>query len=142
MTKPVPSLAITCLFGLLTGVAPLGAFAHDTAAPSNALAEHEALILAQIPAPDIAPLPPIYDSPDERSSFADRVKDSILAARVRSAFSAHPELDDANIDVDTEGGIVMLSGNAVSEAAKAHAIAVASDIDGVKAVNGEHISVE
>ena len=142
MTKSVPSLPITCLLGLLTGLAPLTVSAHDAATQSNAPAGHEPLILAQIPAPDITPLPPIYDPADERPSLTDRVNDTFLAARVRSALSSHPELNDADIDVDTEDGIVTLTGNARSEAAKARAVDVAGDVDGVKAVYGEYIRVE
>lgn len=142
MTKSAPSLPITCLLGLLAGMTPLAASAHDAEAAWPAPAGDAALILAQIPAPDITPLPPSYDPPDERPSLADRVSDAILAARIRSAFSTHPELNDSDIGVNTEDGIVTLTGSAVSESAKARAIDVAGGVEGAREVNGENITVE
>jgi hypothetical protein len=63
--------------------------------------------------------------------------DASITREVSSAIAADKELRRLKIDVDTENGIVTLSGPAPTASAKAHADEVARTVPGVVSVNNQ-----
>jgi hyperosmotically inducible protein len=62
------------------------------------------------------------------------IKDGWITFKVHSLFVPEDVLEGSNIDVDTEKGVVTLSGTVPSAAAKTRAVAIAKATDGVKGV--------
>lgn len=65
------------------------------------------------------------------------ISDRSITAGVNAALAADKELHPLKIDVDTENGIVTLSGLAPTVSAKAHADEVARTVQGVVSVNNQ-----
>ncbi len=63
------------------------------------------------------------------------VKDSWITFKIHSQFLPEDALDGSDIDVDTTGGAVTLTGTVATEMGRARAVAIAKATDGVKAVN-------
>ena len=63
--------------------------------------------------------------------------DASITAHVNAAFAGDKELRPLKIDVDTQNGIVTLSGLAPTASAKAHADEVAHTVAGVVSVNNQ-----
>ena len=63
------------------------------------------------------------------------VDDAAITAAVKSKLLVADDLKAMEINVDTVGGEVTLSGTAPSDAARTHAEAIASEVDGVKEVH-------
>lgn len=76
------------------------------------------------------------DADDDRD-FGDRMDDAALTAEVKTRLMVDEHAEALNTNVDTEGGVVTLSGIATSEEAKAAAEKIASEVDGVSSVNNE-----
>jgi len=68
------------------------------------------------------------------SAAQQPVKDGWITMKIHSMFIPEDALDGSHIDVDTDSGIVTLSGTVASEAGRARALAVAKSTDGVKSV--------
>jgi hyperosmotically inducible protein len=62
---------------------------------------------------------------------ADQVSDATITAEVKSALAADPKLSAMKIDVDTDKGVVTLTGPAPDEQSKARATQIASASKGV-----------
>ena len=69
------------------------------------------------------------------------VDDAWITTKVKSALLADPQTQGLKIDVDTEQGVVSLSGEIESAAEQKHAVEVAGGIDGVKAVDDTQLVV-
>jgi hypothetical protein len=63
-----------------------------------------------------------------------KVSDATITAEVKSALAADPQLASLKIDVDTDNGVVTLSGPAPSEEAKSRATQIAAGPKGVMRV--------
>lgn len=74
-------------------------------------------------------------------SAGDKVKDASITAAVNAQLAADPKLSTLQIDVDTVGGKVMLSGTAPDASSREHAATLASRVDGVVGVDNR-LSVE
>ena len=68
---------------------------------------------------------------------ADRVDDASITRKVTAAIAADQQLRAVHVDVDTQNGIVTLSGPAPTATAKEHAGEVARAIHGVISVNNQ-----
>jgi hyperosmotically inducible protein len=68
------------------------------------------------------------------SAAQQPVKDGWITMKIHSMFVPEDALEGSNVDVDTAGGVVTLSGTVTSEAGRARALAVAKSTDGVKSV--------
>ena len=68
------------------------------------------------------------------SKAGDVAVDSAITVKVKSALVADPDIKSLRIDVDTQDGVVTLSGTVPSAANAERAGKVAKDIDGVKSV--------
>jgi hyperosmotically inducible protein len=68
------------------------------------------------------------------ASAQQPVKDGWVTMKIHSAFVGEDALDGSSIDVDTNKGVVTLSGTVVSEAGRARAVAIAKGTDGAKNV--------
>lgn len=66
---------------------------------------------------------------------ATQMDDGWITTKVKSQFVGVDVLAGSDIDVDTSRGVVTLTGHVASEAAKARALALAREVDGVKRVN-------
>jgi hyperosmotically inducible periplasmic protein len=54
--------------------------------------------------------------------------------KIHSQFVPEDALEDRDIDIDTNAGVVTLSGTVASESGRARALAIAKTTDGVKSV--------
>jgi hyperosmotically inducible protein len=62
------------------------------------------------------------------------ITDGWITMKIHSQFVPDDQLEGSNIDVDTDHGVVALSGTVPSEASRARAVAIAKATDGVKSV--------
>jgi hyperosmotically inducible protein len=67
-------------------------------------------------------------------STGNAIKDSWITMKVHSQFVPEDALEDSDIDVDTNAGVVTLTGVVASAAGKTRAVAIAKATDGVKNV--------
>lgn len=74
---------------------------------------------------------------DNGRDFSERVEDATLTAEVKTMLLANSETSGLQINVDTTGSEVTLSGRIDSSAEKDLAGEIASQVDGVKGVNNE-----
>jgi hyperosmotically inducible periplasmic protein len=65
------------------------------------------------------------------------VNDGWITTKVKSSFVGVDALEGSDIDVDTNGHVVTLRGTVPSEAARARAISLAKQVDGVKSVKDD-----
>jgi osmotically-inducible protein OsmY len=65
------------------------------------------------------------------------VSDGWITTKVKSSFVGVDALEGSDIDVDTNGHVVTLRGTVPSEAARARAISLAKQVDGVKSVKDD-----
>jgi hyperosmotically inducible protein len=65
------------------------------------------------------------------------VNDGWITTKVKSSFVGVDALDGSDIDVDTNGHVVTLRGTVPSEAARARAISLAKQVDGVRSVKDD-----
>jgi len=68
---------------------------------------------------------------------ADRVDDAAITAKVNAGLAGDKDLSAIKIDVDTQNGVVTLSGPAPSATAKARASEIARGVKGVNSVNNQ-----
>ncbi len=67
-------------------------------------------------------------------SIGEQVSDASITSTVNAKFAADPEVNPFEIDVDTQAGVVTLSGFVETEAERAEAEDLAHDTNGVKRV--------
>lgn len=72
---------------------------------------------------------------DATASVADKAKDAAITTAVNAKLVADPSLSALKIDVDTFNGHVTLRGTAVDKIARDRASELASEVDGVVAVD-------
>jgi osmotically-inducible protein OsmY len=65
------------------------------------------------------------------------VNDGWITTKVKSSFVGVDALEGSDIDVDTNGHVVTLRGTVVSAAARARAVSLAKQVEGVKSVKDE-----
>ena len=63
------------------------------------------------------------------------VTDAWVTMKIHSQFVPEEALEDSNIDVDTNNGVVTLNGTVASAAGRTRAVAIAKATEGVKSVN-------
>jgi hypothetical protein len=68
---------------------------------------------------------------------AEKVDDGAITARINVALAADEQLSAMKIDVDTQNGVVTLSGPVPTATAKEHAGEVARSVKGVTLVNNQ-----
>ena len=69
-----------------------------------------------------------------KETIGDKIDDASITAQVRMAFLSHHSTSAFKTGVDTNNGVVTLSGKATSGAAKDMATKVANDVHGVTQV--------
>jgi hyperosmotically inducible periplasmic protein len=77
------------------------------------------------------------DSTRSMGAAAGKVDDATITANVNARLVKDKDLSGIRIDVDTQDGVVTLSGLAPSASAKEHASEVAHKVDGVHSVNNQ-----
>lgn len=123
----------------LTGTAP-------SAAARNA-AEDLARMVPEVRSVDnrINAPHPVDDMADSAQAAAAQagasVDDAWITTKVKSALLADPQTEGLEIDVDTEQGVVTLSGEIDSAAEQKQAVEIASGIDGVQAVDDTQLVI-
>ena len=70
-------------------------------------------------------------------SASDQVDDAWITSKVESKLAADPEVNNFEIDVDTQDGVVRLSGNVEQDKARQEAEKLARSTEGVKEVVNE-----
>ena len=71
------------------------------------------------------------------ASAVDKVDDAVITTKVKAAIAADKDLSAIKVDVDTQNGVVTLSGPAPTAAAKEHASEIARNVKGVNSVNNQ-----
>lgn len=69
--------------------------------------------------------------PTDERSLAERIDDTTLTAMIQSKFFVDNQVKASAIDVTAKDGVVLLQGTVPSEAARAKALAIARETDGV-----------
>lgn len=81
------------------------------------------------------------DARDAVGTAGEAVTDGWITTKVKGSFVGEDALDNSDIDVDTNDGVVTLSGTVASEAGRARALAIAKKIEGVKSVK-DNLKIE
>ncbi len=81
------------------------------------------------------------DAGQERQSVGDYVADAALTTKVKAAIMADKDLSVLDISVETNNGVVTLSGSVGTDAEADHAATVARGVEGIKQVEN-HITVD
>jgi len=68
---------------------------------------------------------------------ADKIDDAAITAKVNASLAADKDLSAIKIDVDTQNGVVTLSGPAPSATARERASEIARSVKGVNSVNNQ-----
>ena len=71
------------------------------------------------------------------AAAADKVDDATITTKVNAALAADKDLSALKIDVDTQNGVVTLSGPAPTATAKQRASEIAHNVKGVNSVNNQ-----
>lgn len=71
------------------------------------------------------------------ASASDKVDDAAITAKVNASLATDKDLSAIKIDVDTQNGVVTLSGPAPTATAKARAAEIARGVKGVNSVNNQ-----
>jgi osmotically-inducible protein OsmY len=77
----------------------------------------------------------------ERST-GQAIDDTLITTKVKASFAADPQVSALAITVETEKGVVTLSGVVESEAERQRAIQLAQGMEGVKRVNANKFLVK
>jgi hypothetical protein len=89
-----------------------------------------------------APTPaPVAPGPGMAQPGGNLATDAALAARVKAALSAEPDLRSVTVDVKSADGIITLYGTADSSAKSHQAAMVAMAVEGVRSVKNEMVVV-
>jgi hyperosmotically inducible protein len=72
-----------------------------------------------------------------KSALGDKTDDGRITGLVMSGLKADRELNPLRIDVDTQAGVVTLSGSVPTAAAKVRAAEIAHNVKDVKSVNNQ-----
>lgn len=71
------------------------------------------------------------------SSVGTAVDDSVITTKVKAALLADSEVKGTDINVETQQGVVQLSGVVDNKAQASKAVSLAKNVDGVKSVNNQ-----
>ena len=71
----------------------------------------------------------------QAAKSGNAITDGWITMKVHSQFIPEDALSDSDIDVDTNAGVVTLTGTVPTEAGRTRAVAIAKATDGVKSVN-------
>lgn len=71
------------------------------------------------------------------ASAGDKIDDALITTKVKAAIAADKDLSAIKIDVDTQNGVVTLSGPAPTATAKERASEIARNVKGVSSVNNQ-----
>ena len=79
----------------------------------------------------------VQKSRDTAGTVGETVTDGWITTKVKSSYVGEDALEGSDIDVDTNDGVVTLTGTVASQAGRARAVAIAKQIEGVKSVKDE-----
>ena len=74
------------------------------------------------------------DTKNAATKTGNAIGDKWITLKIHSQFVPEDALENSDIDVDTNRGVVMLNGTVASEAGRARAVAIAKATDGVNSV--------
>ncbi|WP_084197606.1 BON domain-containing protein [Solimonas soli] len=97
----------------------------------------KAILVAAAVGLGAAPLLSHADAQTTKSEASQYVSDSAITAKVKSALLAEKGLKSTDISVETQNGVVQLSGFVVSSAQIDQAVDVAKHVKGVKDVKND-----
>jgi hyperosmotically inducible protein len=81
--------------------------------------------------------PAVYAASDSTSSVGAVVSDSALTAKVKSRLASDNRLQGSDVNVETNHGVVTLTGSARNSSAKDAAEDLARDVPGVRSVSDQ-----
>jgi osmotically-inducible protein OsmY len=73
----------------------------------------------------------------EDSAIPSNIRDRAISAKVKAALYAEPDLKSSGIQVMTNNGEVQLTGAVSSQPAKAKAVEISRNVEGVKSVQDD-----
>ena len=118
------------VIALVSGLAVLATGCQRDADDRGAIENNEGVVDAQNDARDANNT--LEQSTDRAGQS---VKDAAITTSIKTKYLADDTLKGLDITVDTEQGVVMLTGSVQSDAAKNLAEQIARDVDGVTSVN-------
>lgn len=77
------------------------------------------------------------DAKQMGATAGEKIDDATITAKVNASLAADKDLSAIKIDVDTQGGVVTLSGPAPSATARERASEIARSVKGVNSVNNQ-----
>ena len=107
--------------------------ARNAGASTRAVPADKAASASTAPADDRVMGAPAAPKP----ALGDKTDDGKITSLVMAGLKADRELNPLRIDVDTQGGVVTLSGAVPTAAAKARASEIAHNVKDVKSVNNQ-----
>ena len=103
--------------------------------PHNAFIVTGSTALVLLGACGEAPEPPApVDSPANHATLSSQVNDAVVTSGVKKALLAEPTIDSLDLQVETQNGIVQLSGFVKDQAQIDKALAIAREVAGVTSV--------
>ena len=78
--------------------------------------------------------PPADKTPAAAKAAGRRVTDGWIKSKIYAQYLTENALEDSDIDVDVQAGVVTLNGTVVTDAGRTRAVAIAKATDGVKNV--------
>lgn len=93
------------------------------------------VMLAAAPGAAVAQERATQEARETARQSGNAVTDSWLTMKIHSQFVPEDALEGSDIDVDTNAGVVTLTGTVPTDAARTRAVAIAKATDGVKSVS-------
>jgi hyperosmotically inducible periplasmic protein len=131
--QPLPARRLTWALVLFIGLAACGD--KPPVVPAGTATSSVPEVAAREPNPVSDPVQPKAGA--AKADTGQRAADADLAARVKSALVADPEINALEIDVVAAQGTVTLYGTAPNRAKREKATRVAARIEGVKSVTNK-----
>ena len=128
---PFPMDALVCL------LAACGRVGEDSRPPASASLERAQIPVEAAPAqpPASAPAAQPAASEQAKSPAAEALTDSAITSRVTAALASDPAMKGADVSINTDNGVVVLSGTVSSHEQSGVASAHAQRQDGVLRVD-------
>jgi hyperosmotically inducible protein len=77
----------------------------------------------------------------DNQTVPDKAADGWITTKVKSEFTTSKTVKATDVTVNTNDGVVTLSGTVASEKEKTHAVAIAKKVKGVKSVDASGLTV-
>ncbi|MEC5215479.1 hyperosmotically inducible protein [Actimicrobium sp. GrIS 1.19] len=139
LTRPYASvLALACLSILMLGGCDRRPVTDQSGAPSSDASKSsgDSASAPMAKAPETAPTPAAA-TPAPVASAGAVIDDSIITTKIKTALLTDPVVKGSEVSVETDKGVVVLSGTAATADQIEQAKKIAGAVDGVKSVDNK-----